>query len=160
MIFSKRSRNYSINIGNIKYNSNNLLKYDTQLFKTEYKRMKIHSRIKQNKTLQNFHKTLIKKKFNSFTLPKLNLDLEENLYTLTTSDFFITKTENEKKFYQTTTNYTDKTNKEKSKINNLKQNSIPKIKDLQSYTYRKPLSFNRMISECLQYNGGKKFNHT
>ena len=122
--------------------------------------MKLHSRIKQNRTLQNFHRILLKKKFNSFTLPKLNLDLEENLYTLTTSDFFITKTENEKKFYQTTTNYTDKTNKEKSKINNLKQNSIPKIKDLQSYTYRKPLSFNRMISECLQYNGGKRFNPT
>ena len=160
MFFSKRSRNYSVNIGNIKYNSNSLLKYDTVFFKTEYKRMKLHSRIKQNRTLQNFHRILLKKKFNSFTLPKLNLDLEENLYTLTTSDFFITKTENEKKFYQTTTNYTDKTNKEKSKINNLKQNSIPKIKDLQSYTYRKPLSFNRMISECLQYNGGKRFNPT
>ena len=158
MIFSKRSRNYSINIGNIKYNSNNLLKYDTLFFKTEYKRMKVHSRIKQNRTLENFHRILLKKKFNSFTLPKLNLDLEENLYTLTTSDFFITKTENEKKYYQTTTNFTDKTNKEKSKINNLKRISIPKIKDLESYTYRKPISFHKMISECLQNDGGKRFN--
>ena len=158
MIFSKRSRNYSINIGNIKYNSNNLLKYDTLFFKTEYKRMKVHSRIKQNRTLENFHRILLKKKFNSFTLPKLNLDLEENLYTLTTSDFFITKTENEKKYYQTTTNFTDKTNKEKSKINNLKRISIPKIKDLESYTYRKPISFYKMISDCLQNDGGKRFN--
>ena len=158
MIFSKRSRNYSINIRNIKYNSNNLLKYDTLFFKTEYKRMKVHSRIKQNRTLENFHRILLKKKFNSFTLPKLNLDLEENLYTLTTSDFFITKTENEKKYYQTTTNFTDKTNKEKSKINNLKRISIPKIKDLESYTYRKPISFHKMISECLQNDGGKRFN--
>ncbi len=158
MIFSKRSRNYSINIGNIKYNSNNLLKYDTLFFKTEYKRMKVHSRIKQNRTLENFHRILLKKKFNSFTLPKLNLDLEENLYTLTTSDFFITKTENEKKYYQTTTNFTDKTIKEKSKINNLKRISIPKIKDLDSYTYRKPISFYKMISDCLQNDGGKRFN--
>ena len=159
MFFSKRSRNYSVGVGDIKYNSNNLLKYDTQLFKTEYKRMKIHSRIKQNRTLQNFHKTLIKKKFNSFTLPKLNLDLEENLHTLTTSDFFITKTENEKKYFQTTTNFTDKTNKEKSKINNLKQISIPKLKIIESYSYKKPLTFNRIFSDCLKNGGGNKFNH-
>ena len=120
--------------------------------------MKSYSRINQNKTLNNFHKYVIKKKFNSLTLPKLNLEENNNLYTITSSDFFLTKTENDKKFYQTTTNFTDKTNKESKKINNLKKVSIPKIKNFETIYYKKPLSFNKILSDCLKNFGGKRYN--
>ena len=158
MSFNKRSRNYSSYLGTIRYTFNDLIKYNPTIFRTEYKKMKSYSRINQNKTLNNFHKYVIKKKFNSLTLPKLNLEENNNLYTITSSDFFLTKTENDKKFYQTTTNFTDKTNKESKKINNLKKVSIPKIKNFETIYYKKPLSFNKILSDCLKNFGGKRYN--
>ena len=149
----------------INYTSRLPLKYTQSDLGSKLIKIQLNSQKKNKSSYKNFHRDYLLKKIRSLH-PKLTIDTEDNIKTITSSDFFLTKIEkNNQKYNQTTTTFFSSKSPQLSErnnktIENLKRNSNSNKIIFQDYyyypsiEYKYPLKFNKMINKCLnKFNG-------
>jgi hypothetical protein len=146
----------------INYTSRLPLKYTQSDLGSKLITIQLNSQKKNKSSYKDFHRDYLLKKIRTLR-PKLSIDTEDNIKTITSSDFFLTKIE--KKYNQTTTTFFSSKSPQLSErnnktIENLKRNSNSNKIIFQDYyyypsiEYKYPLKFNKMINKCLnKFNG-------
>ncbi len=147
----------------INYTSRLPLKYTQSDLGSKLITIQLNSQKKNKSSYKDFHRDYLLKKIRTLR-PKLSIDTEDNIKTITSSDFFLTKIE--KKYNQTTTTFFSSKSPQLSErnnktIENLKSNSNSNKVIFQdnnyypSINYKVPFKFNRNINKCLNKVNGR-----
>ena len=145
----------------INFKSRIPLKYTQSDLGSKLITLQLNSQKKNKSSYKDFHRDYLLKKIRTLR-PKLTIDTEENIKTINSSDFFLTKIE--KKYNQTTTTFfsskSPQLTERNKTIENLKSNSNSNKITLQdnyyysSIDYKFPFTFNKNINKCLnKFNG-------
>ena len=144
----------------VNYSLKNILKYTQSDLGKKLKRLKLRTRSNKTSSLTDFHRIYILKKLRN---APLSIDTDDNIKSMTSSDFFLTKMEKTQKQYNqtTTTFFSSKTPlTERNRTNEVcKSHSNSKLITFNNCykTNKYPLTFDQMISSCLKRINRKNY---
>ncbi len=130
------------------YTSETINRYNKN-YGSDFNVLKIKTKKERNINLAKFHTNVLFRKFNLYTKPKINYKIKG--INNSSLSLFLTKVETE---HQIKTTSTIDSSKQKlyDKTINLKKYTTQSLSDnnLEIEKYKKPYSFNELISECLE----------
>ena len=130
------------------YTSETINRYNKN-YGSDFNVLKIKTKKERNINLAKFHTNVLFRKFNLYTKPKINYKIKG--INNSSLSLFLTKVETE---HQIKTTSTIDSSKQKlfEKTINLKKYTTQSLSDnnLEIEKYKKPYSFNELISECLE----------